>query len=303
VLATATFHFLRRPEDIDAARSSFGAGRQLTSQQRFELFCAPTEEQFSVRPAFKVGAAVFTIVGGVWFLLVLNYPHIKITQRSERLDKLRKKLEALRAHWWMVVAVLSLVGMWTYLALFTRYRQLIVSKAGITQQDTRWSFGQVLALATWAPVVVDFAYIFVCESLHLGACCRARTNPRTLRGSFGSNTDAPGSTVGSKVGLQGRISWPWEVTLKLEGDEDDGVRMTMDSVKVHLLSKDNQPSGYPNDNPSGPEHIEMVASPPPIAATADDAPQGQHYADRAGTGQYGALRGRSSLNWYGSGEE
>jgi len=70
-------------------------------------------------------------------------------------------LAKFRELWWLVIAGVNLVGMWTYLVLFTEYRRLIVERAGYSQQDTRWSVGQVLALFTWAPVLVDFLYILL----------------------------------------------------------------------------------------------------------------------------------------------
>ncbi|KAK0721098.1 hypothetical protein B0H67DRAFT_644261 [Lasiosphaeris hirsuta] len=52
-------------------------------------------------------------------------------------------LQPVRQYWWIVVASLSFVGMWAYL------------------KDLEWSFIQVLALATWFPIMVDFVYILV----------------------------------------------------------------------------------------------------------------------------------------------
>jgi len=152
VLATATFHILSQDTGAD-----FYAQR--SPQKLFERWCAPTDKQFSVRPAFKAGAAIFTIFGGVWFIVVLNFMRIPFLKEWKWAVKLREV-------WWLVVAGLSFVGMWAYLGLFLAYRRLIVEKAGLSQQDTRWSVGQVLALATWAPAAIDFLYIIVCKCSH-----------------------------------------------------------------------------------------------------------------------------------------
>jgi hypothetical protein len=32
--------------------------------------------------------------------------------------------------------------------------------AGDENKDTEWSFGQILAVGTWVPVVVEFAYVW-----------------------------------------------------------------------------------------------------------------------------------------------
>jgi len=45
--------------------------------------------------------------------------------------------------------------MWTTLAYFHVYRNVVSGVAGDSDKDGEWTFGQVLALATWAPVLVD----------------------------------------------------------------------------------------------------------------------------------------------------
>ena len=196
VLATATFHILR--EDTEP---NFYGDR--SPKKSFEWWCAPTEDQFSVRPAFKVGAAIFTISGGFWFIAILNFMRIPFLNEWKCMVKLR-------GSWWLVVAGLNFVGMWTYLGLFSEYRRLVVEKAGLSQQDTRWSVGQVLALATWAPVAVDFLYILVCECPPLIFA--------NLQGAVANERCA----VGPQAGLEERVSKSWLITAG-ERSSDDAI--------------------------------------------------------------------------------
>lgn len=53
--------------------------------------------------------------------------------------------------------------MWTLLGLFETYRSSIQGSTGQSGSDNQWTFGQVLALATWAPVFVDLVGILICQ--------------------------------------------------------------------------------------------------------------------------------------------
>lgn len=59
--------------------------------------------------------------------------------------------------------ILCLAIMWALLILFERYRNSIQNAKGGSDTDSEWTFGQVLALATWAPVFVDLVGILICE--------------------------------------------------------------------------------------------------------------------------------------------
>ena len=58
---------------------------------------------------------------------------------------------------------ISGILMWTFLGLFQRYRRTIRERTGPAEQDGKWTFGQVLALATWVPVLVDLVAIGICK--------------------------------------------------------------------------------------------------------------------------------------------
>lgn len=59
--------------------------------------------------------------------------------------------------------ILCLAVMWTFLGLFTVYRADIATKAAGSDEDSEWSFGQVLALVTWIPIFIDLAVFYICE--------------------------------------------------------------------------------------------------------------------------------------------
>ncbi|EFX04956.1 c6 zinc finger domain containing protein [Grosmannia clavigera kw1407] len=50
---------------------------------------------------------------------------------------------------------LCCMAMWALLGLFTRYRGRVEHEMGSVDDDAQWSFGQVLSLATWAPVAIE----------------------------------------------------------------------------------------------------------------------------------------------------
>lgn len=50
--------------------------------------------------------------------------------------------------------------MWASLCIFIYFRKESNRKSGVTNQEHIWSFGQVLGLVTWVPVLVEFVYIW-----------------------------------------------------------------------------------------------------------------------------------------------
>lgn len=59
--------------------------------------------------------------------------------------------------------LLCLAVMWTFLGIFTVYRADIATKAAGSDQDSEWSFGQVLTLVTWIPIFFDMAVFYICK--------------------------------------------------------------------------------------------------------------------------------------------
>ncbi len=55
--------------------------------------------------------------------------------------------------------------MWVFIGLFYQYRAVIARNSGPAYEDGKWTFGQVLSMATWAPVAVDLVAVYLCEHL------------------------------------------------------------------------------------------------------------------------------------------
>jgi hypothetical protein len=54
-------------------------------------------------------------------------------------------------------------SMWTVLGLFTRFHIELIEASGELNWEVQWGFGQVMALGTWASVIVDFFFIWICK--------------------------------------------------------------------------------------------------------------------------------------------
>lgn len=97
-----------------------------------------------------------------------------------------RAVRAVRSVWDLGIAWLSMLLAWALLAYFTVLRHKIIHSAEEANSGNKWGFGQILALATWAPVVFEFLYIFICESpvssSHTGVSISAIANARATRG-------------------------------------------------------------------------------------------------------------------------
>ncbi|PVI00837.1 hypothetical protein DM02DRAFT_562463, partial [Periconia macrospinosa] len=60
----------------------------------------------------------------------------------------------------MVSATVTTVIMWASIALVYILRRMVNADTGETNQDKKWTFGQVLATATWAPVMMEVFIIW-----------------------------------------------------------------------------------------------------------------------------------------------
>lgn len=137
-------------------------------------------------PALRVHLGYFTMAGHIFLTvdcLWYVYQATATFRRGSRgVRKLKDKIMMAAAAdaprwraWWrarwetaqpymrLVNGFASLVFMWLFLALFTAYREDVRLRAGDSDQDGEWTFGQVLSLATWAPVAVELANVYLCE--------------------------------------------------------------------------------------------------------------------------------------------
>lgn len=102
--------------------------------------------------------------------------HATATFRRNSLEKLkngrvdysgagpwRRRWEASQPYLRLLDGAVCGLFMWTFLFLFTAYREAVKQKAGESDQDTEWTFGQVLSLVTWAPVALELITVYLCE--------------------------------------------------------------------------------------------------------------------------------------------
>lgn len=72
-----------------------------------------------------------------------------------------------RSIWRLLVAWINLLIMWGILGYFTHFRQKIIDAAGGLDKNDKWTFGQVLALAAWVPIIAELFYILICKLIPL----------------------------------------------------------------------------------------------------------------------------------------
>ncbi|KAK7716304.1 hypothetical protein SLS64_003456 [Diaporthe eres] len=103
--------------------------------------------------------------------------HATATFRRSSLEKLkngrvdysgagpwRRRWEASQPYLRLLDGAVCGLFMWTFLFLFTAYREAVKQKAGESDQDTEWTFGQVLSLVTWAPVALELITVYLYET-------------------------------------------------------------------------------------------------------------------------------------------
>lgn len=105
------------------------------------------------------GIRIFSVIaaglGGVW-ILYLGYRKLSSGKKLRELDDDRD------VKWGrFAIAFLSWAAMWIFLGLFTRTRARIQMVSGDSNKSNDWNFGQIVALATWAPVIINFVWALI----------------------------------------------------------------------------------------------------------------------------------------------
>jgi hypothetical protein len=107
-------------------------------------------------------AVAFLSVNGFWWLCNMVYlfnTHGRGFPAPVRATA--RRLLAWRPRRWAVYlrvlnGLFACGLMWAMLGIFLQFRSDVGKTAGGSDKDSEWSFGQVLALATWASVILDF---------------------------------------------------------------------------------------------------------------------------------------------------
>lgn len=63
----------------------------------------------------------------------------------------------------IATAASCFAAMWAQFGMLVWVRSQIITHVSDEDPETEWSFGQILALSTWVPVLVEWTYIFLCE--------------------------------------------------------------------------------------------------------------------------------------------
>jgi hypothetical protein len=81
---------------------------------------------------------------------------------SQRLLNIRRQLK-------VPTAIFLGLCMWGHLVNVTIARHRFVEQSGSNIEDARWTFGQVIALFTWLPVIMELYYLLRSKFIHLFA--------------------------------------------------------------------------------------------------------------------------------------
>jgi len=166
---------------------------------------------------WKGMAALVIIPAGIWFLTIL----------AVFLDSFFEKLEIYR-NWsspslpfdipfgW-IIAFYGFASTWALFGIFLDLRERIKNAAGDSYQENQWGFGQVLAVGTWAPVIIEFFYILLCKftKSKVGFEFVKKWGSWVRRSAGGQGSEALGSQMGkgSTVRTAGTFTqWPGSST-------------------------------------------------------------------------------------------
>lgn len=125
-------------------------------QVQWEMICLHKKIVDRGNIAITIGIGILGLIVALYMFFICNLFRIPFfnSERNRILNKLRDS-------WWLVSATLAFVAMWVCLGLFLGARKSLNKYTGSTNKDREWTFGQVLALATWAPVLIELVYIWV----------------------------------------------------------------------------------------------------------------------------------------------
>ena len=168
----------------------------------------------------QYGALVqIAILGLVAILCVSHFASRFLTAHRRRRNTTsgrqhsRASTRIIDGTWFMyTVACLSILGSWGPLLLFTYVVYQFNTASGPSPDQNEWTFGQVLALATWVPVLVDFAYVYIegPQEAYTGQMAEpfiAATNPETPEpGASSGETHAFLGTQTEEHGVKGTVT-------------------------------------------------------------------------------------------------
>lgn len=141
-------------------KSSLGAAcNPSTVDRMFRKYGSPV---FYVLLAVPVSLVVLLTAAAVLFRVCRS----ESENQAERTKAWRLVANSLRLYGDSLRAFASIacfVLMWASIGLLLSMRGLIIENVGHNDPALEWTFGQFLALATWIPLGVEWAYILICK--------------------------------------------------------------------------------------------------------------------------------------------
>ncbi|OTB00251.1 hypothetical protein M426DRAFT_238361 [Hypoxylon sp. CI-4A] len=119
--------------------------------------CHPTELLVKgLTPTLRI-AQILLVLNGIYYVVCKSCKgRFRNTGRWTRLKAFWQK--AARYVQIVQIGVCCLL-MWSMVGLFHYYRNLVDDAVGAENQNSDWTFGQVLAVATWVPVLVELVTV------------------------------------------------------------------------------------------------------------------------------------------------
>ncbi|KAH7382486.1 hypothetical protein DE146DRAFT_760326 [Phaeosphaeria sp. MPI-PUGE-AT-0046c] len=145
-LMSAILHMTTRPWYMDSNLN----GRKI--EEKWERICVDMKNVAKMQ-WFAVAIGIFVLLGTVTYVLMfmaMYFRHPTLVSWNTRISQ---------PLWWLGL-ILGFVGMWSCLGWFVHLQIKMSVLGGEHNKDAEWSFGQVLAITTWVPVLVEFAYIW-----------------------------------------------------------------------------------------------------------------------------------------------
>ena len=125
--------------------------RDPDGQLTFEFYCIDQDVSAAVRRAVLLSFVAVCFSGIVYFV-------VRPVLERRQVEENGFEQEG-RDKWSVCAALLAMIVMWVTLAGFYYYRRKIGSSSGGTNKDHAWTFGQIVAISTFAPIVIQFMMI------------------------------------------------------------------------------------------------------------------------------------------------
>jgi hypothetical protein len=186
--------------------------QNIDSQYKFDWYCVSGE---------YIRRLLFATLGQVILVLNLGLSAICTTAWKSSAQRwlplnLQRICLARGGYIWRRLTIAScIVAMWAFPAFYLVNQQTLIGKrGGTTNKDSDFSFGQALALSTWAPVLIELGYIY------WEGPKKALTG-KIMAPFYVASSENLGNQGAKSSGLQSQASIPL-----LQTDERSGSRQT-----------------------------------------------------------------------------